>query len=411
MKREIFKEAITSIKNNRLRSILTISIISIGITALVGSMTTTDALIDNISKSFSDLGINNITIRENKISSTSLSHECPIRNNSKINYYQTESFSKLIISEKEKNYSTNYSVYCEFRKGIKTYYGNKIIDNCNIIGSDGNFLKYKSLKLSKGRNFYPTENVSNSNICIVGNNISKSSGDYIRIHSIRYQIIGCLAKSQKENKIAINNSIIIPLKCAKEQFESINCSYEIGVFPNQKVAKNNTSVYSYAFAEKLFRIIRRLKPKEINDFELSENSATQNEIGSLYSLINNAAKIICFITLLGASICLINIMLVSVKERTKEIGTRKALGAKNIYIRIQFLTEALLIGQIGGTFGIFGGLLVGNICAYYLDTNFVIPWGIIITAITTCIIVSLISGYLPARKAANLNPITALHYE
>ena len=164
-------------------------------------------------------------------------------------------------------------------------------------------------------------------------------------------------------------------------------------------------------AEGLFRIIRGLSLSDASDFTIEKSDSLANMLIENLSVINLAATVIGIITLLGAAIALMNIMLVSVSERTREIGTRKAIGAKSKTIKQQFLFETIFIGQMGGVLGIILGVIVGNIMSVIIGSSFVIPWFWITTGIIVCFIVGVVSGYFPAVKAARLDPIEALRYE
>ena len=160
-----------------------------------------------------------------------------------------------------------------------------------------------------------------------------------------------------------------------------------------------------------FRSIRRLKPKEQQNFDVTKSDSLAKSLMDNLKYVTSAATLIGFITLLGAAIALMNIMLVSVTERTKEIGTRKAIGATSKTIRQQFLMEAIVICQIGGILGIVLGILIGNITSYTMSTDFIIPWIWLISGVVLCLLVGLVSGIYPAIKASKLDPIEALRYE
>jgi putative ABC transport system permease protein len=161
----------------------------------------------------------------------------------------------------------------------------------------------------------------------------------------------------------------------------------------------------------LFRRIRGLRLESADNFELVRSDALAREAIENLQSVGIAGTLIGIITLLGAAISLMNIMLVSVTERTREIGTRKALGATRITIRNQFLTEAVVICQLGGLAGILLGLLIGNGISLAVGTGFIMPWNWIILAFTLCMVVGLVSGLYPAVKAARLDPIEALRHE
>jgi putative ABC transport system permease protein len=161
----------------------------------------------------------------------------------------------------------------------------------------------------------------------------------------------------------------------------------------------------------LMRNIRKDRIGAENSFEITQSDSLAGIVIDSISTVTSAAAIIGIITLLGAAIGLMNIMLVSVTERTREIGIRKSLGATRSVIRRQFLTEAIVICQLGGLLGIILGVLIGNLISFAIGGTFIIPWLWIISGVTLCFFVGLLSGIYPAIKASNLDPIEALRYE
>ncbi|MBV8390383.1 MAG: FtsX-like permease family protein, partial [Mucilaginibacter sp.] len=150
---------------------------------------------------------------------------------------------------------------------------------------------------------------------------------------------------------------------------------------------------------------------QADNFEISRSDSIQKELDSNIAAMTAGGALIAIITLVGASIALMNIMLVSVTERTREIGVRKAIGANPSIIRKQFLIEAIVICLIGGAAGVFLGMVAGNLMILFIGGSFIVPWGAITAAIIACTTIGLISGYYPASKASKLDPVEALRYE
>ena len=223
----------------------------------------------------------------------------------------------------------------------------------------------------------------------------------------KFKVIGVL----KEKGSTFGNSqdlrVMIPIQVARSMFSAPNINYSLSTM----VSKQEMLDESIENAIITMRKIRKLNPVEENNFGISRSDDLINRIGELTGFLSWSAWIMGIITILGSSIALMNIMVVSVTERTREIGVRKALGAKKSTIAFQFFIETLTIGQMGGFFGIILGILIGFIICLAAGWDFVIPWGAIIAAFITSFIVALVSGLYPAIKASKLDPIEALRYE
>ncbi len=204
-----------------------------------------------------------------------------------------------------------------------------------------------------------------------------------------------------------DNICLMPVSTARQYFSRPNMNFNITIMPLNPV---NLDVLT-GQAEGMFRIVRNLAPKDESDFNIVKSDTILNMLLKNIRYVTLAATLIGIITLFGAAVGLMNIMLVSVTERTREIGVRKAVGAKPKTIKFQFLFESILIGQMGGIFGIILGIIIGNAVSTMLRSSFVVPWLWVFMGILVCFIVGVVSGYAPAVKAANVDPIEALHYE
>jgi len=284
----------------------------------------------------------------------------------------------------------------------------------SIVGVDEFFMTNSGLETSAGRNFTGFDIDNNAYVCVVGSDFEKGLlkdvnpiDKIISIRGAKFRVIGVL----KEKGSTFGNSqdlrVLIPIQLARSIFTAPNINYTVSVM----VSKKELLDQAIDNANSTMRRVRKLSPVEDNNFGIVRSDDLINRILGITQYLGLASWLIGIITVLGSSIALMNIMIVSVTERTREIGVRKALGAKKTTIAIQFFIETMLIGQFGGLVGIIFGILIGYGIATAMDFAFVIPWGAIMAAFITSFIVAIASGLYPAIKAAVLDPIEALRYE
>lgn len=401
--------ALQSIKSNRLRTLLTALIIAIGLSALVGILTTLDAVKKSMTDAFSSMGANSFNIR-NRGTGIRIGGEGrrpkPFRS---IRYEDAVAFKKRLQAPA----TVALSVFASGGATVK-YGTEKTNPNINIRGIDENGLASQGLDLSHGRNFNLIEVENGTNVCIIGSEIVKNVfknedplDKVIMAGSNRLRVIGVLATKGASMGSNSDRAVFIPLLKAKLINASSNPSYTITVMvPNNDLMDN---VIGEATAE--FRNIRKVKIKEPNNFEITKSDAVAQTLFENLAWVAIGGVAIGTITLIGASIGLMNIMLVSVTERTREIGIRKAIGANPATIRKQFLIEAVVICVLGGALGILLGIGIGNVISLSMGGTFIIPWLFIIGGLVLCVGVGILSGYYPAKKASKLDPVEALRYE
>lgn len=407
--RENLDVALKSIRSNRLRSLLTIFIIAIGITSLVGILTATDALKREVFTSFEKFGTTSFSIVPKYYSVEGGERE-RVRNNMAITYNQARMFKENFTDE------CLVSIHCRAASGATIKYeGASTNPTIEVLAADENYLRFSNMEISRGRGISANDDRLASFVCVVGSGVVNSLfgrqddpvGKIISVQGVRFEIIGVLEAAGASLGGSMDNRVIIPVSSARTYFMSDNTSFTVGVLPLEFGSGRDYQ----GLAEQLMRSVRRLSPIDGTDFRISSSQAMLTELNEVMGVITIVSAVIGLITLLGAAVGLMNIMLVSVKERTREIGTRKALGASAKMIKEQFLFESVAISQIGCVLGIVMGILSGNAVAMLMRASFIIPWVWMLAAIAVCLVVGVASGYLPAVRASKLDPIEALRYE
>ena len=399
-----------SIRTQLLRTILTVLIIAIGITALVGILTLVSALENTISGNFSTMGSNTFSMSQYDASAQINRNNSIEKVNPIISYPQAKAFQ-----EKYQYPFTTTSLSFTATSTAEIKYESKKTDpDISVLGVDENFLVNSGLETQMGRNFTGFDIQNNNYVCLVGSDFLKGLlkdinpiDKVISVRGAKFKVIGVLKEKGSTFGNAQDLRVMIPTQIARSLFTSPNINYDLKVMINKKelldAAVDDATI--------TMRRVRKLNPVEENNFGVTRSDELLSMVMSQTAALGISAWVIGIITIFGSSIALMNIMIVSVTERTREIGVRKALGAKRSTIAFQFFTESLVIGQLGGFVGIILGVLIGWGISTALDFTFVIPWGAIIAAVLISFLVALVSGLYPAIKAAYLDPIEALRYE
>jgi len=400
--------ALQSIAGNRLRTALTALIIAIGIMALVGILTAVEGIKQFTTDAFSSLGANSFTI-QNRGSGLNFGNGGHRKVYPAIRYDQATRFKEL--------YKLPALIALNLQvsgTSIAKYGNQKTNPNITLTGSNENYILTNGYKIAFGRNFSETELEHGANVAIIGDEIKSKlfkGADPINksifVGNNKYNIIGVFASKGSSAGLGGDRFCLIPIFKAKQIDTVANPSFAITIM----VGSPGELDASIGEATSLFRNIRDLRISNDDNFEITRSDSVQQQLSGQLTGMTIAGFVIGIITLIGAAIGLMNIMLVSVTERTREIGIRKAIGATPAVIRKQFLIEAIVICLIGGAGGIILGMAMGNLIAVQISGKFIVPWDWLFSAIALCTLIGLVSGFYPAKKASKLDPVEALRYE
>ncbi|WPQ62963.1 ABC transporter permease [Chitinophaga sancti] len=421
--RDIFSLAYRSVSANRLRAGLTISIIAFGIMALVGILTATESMKNSIYSNFASMGANSFSIQNRALRIFMGGGPDAKKSDKKKKKVKTSNSNIPITWEEAKDFKRRFSFPSTVSvsvtaSGAATIYKgeSKTNPNVQVLGGDENYLEFSNYKLKEGRNFNQLDMETGRNVAILGTDVAKKLyGDgmknvinsNIRVGNVRYRVIGLLEPKGNSGFMSADKVVITTVTNTRRVYGGNTMTYNIGV----SVKDINRMDAAVGEATGLFRIVRHLHLNEEENFYISKSDSIGEMLFNSLGFVAIAAAIIGVITLFGSAIGLTNIMLVSVAERTREIGVNKALGATRQVIRRQFVYESIIISVLGGALGVLLGMLVGNVVSLLLHTSFVIPWFWIFMGISLCAGVGLMAGIFPAIKASKLDPIIALRYE
>jgi putative ABC transport system permease protein len=409
--RENTKIAFDSIRSQILRTTLTVIIIGIGIFALVGILAAVAVLESTITGNFASMGANTFSISRYDYSEQIGRNQQEAKVNPIISYPQAKEFQEKFPVPLSK---VSLSFTAASNAEVK-HEGRKTDPEITIVGADENFLPNSGLETTSGRNFNSFDISNNNYVCIVGSDFEKGLfkdinpiDKTISVRGARFKVIGVLKSKGSTFGSRQDLRLIIPIQVARSLFTAPNIDYEVKVMIEKKEFLDS----SVDDAILTMRRVRKLNPIEEDNFGIERSDELLQTLLSQTEFLGITAWVIGIITVFGSSIALMNIMLVSVTERTREIGVRKSLGATRNTIAMQFFTETLIISLMGGFLGIVLGILVGGVGASLaFGVAFPMPWMAIIAALSTIIVVTLFSGSYPAVKASKLDPVEALRYE
>jgi len=410
--RENVRIALNTIRTQILRTVLTIVIIGIGIWALVGILSAVKALENTISSDFASMGANTFNIQR---------YEFGVRvqrgnrgerqkTNPVINYTNAREFADKFNFPYSR---TSLSFRATGQAEVK-YENEKTDPEVQVYGVNEHYLATTGTEVDRGRAFTYFDIENNNKVCLIGSDFLKDLfsaedpiGKTISIRGVKFKVVGVLESKGATFGNNQDLKVLIPLQVARSIYTQPNINYTISVIVGDKEMMAGAQDEAIV----TFRNIRGLSPLEENNFGLERSDDLINRIASITGVLEVSAWVISIITILGSSIALMNIMLVSVTERTREIGVRKAMGAKRSTISTQFFIETIVIGQFGSILGIILGIITGLAFASIFEFKFSLPWGAMIGATIISFITAVIAGSYPAAKAARLDPIESLRYE
>jgi putative ABC transport system permease protein len=407
---ENIKEGLRSVKANMLRSVLTALIVAIGITSLVGILTAIDGIEYSVNESLSSLGVNTFDIYSKWNRGTNRDG-VKEKVSPRVTLSEMQKFIEQYPVPSTISLSARLTNLAEVKHGSK-----KTNPNVDIRGANEEYIPIKGLNIQTGRNFSRFEIQYGSKVAVIGYKLAKELygenpnpiNTEISFKGTQFKVIGLLKEKGDFSDNNYDNMVIVPILVANQMAAGQPLGYRLNV----GIQDMKQVDYAMGEATGLMRKIRQDRVEDGNSFEIEKSESLAQELESITSGLRWGGFGVGFITLLGASIALMNIMLVSVTERTREVGVRKALGATPLRIRQQFVIEAIVVCLLGGIGGVLLGILVGNLISRAIGISaFVVPWLWMMVGMLICIFVGLLSGYYPAHKASKLDPIESLRFE
>ena len=403
---EIIRIALAAIRANKLRSALTLLGIVVGVFSIIAVMTALQVLQNSIESGLSNLGTHTFQIQKMPVmAGHSTWHKAMKRKD--ISYEQSKRFKERITLAKY--------VGIEAWQGVQTIqYGSvKTNPSVSVCGEEPEGILTNNWIIKEGRSLTDDDLKYDSPVAILGSDVEKklfprggAVGSEVRVGTRRYMVIGTFERKGASLGGDLENFVALPLSTFLDQYGKLRSLHIM-------VKAKNPEVFDECVEEArmILRTIRKVGPAEEDDFTIFSNDSLISTFNEFTLYVKLGIGFISFISLLAAGVGIMNIMLVSVTERTKEIGIRKAIGAKRSNILAQFITEAIVLCQFGGIGGIILGIIAGNIAAvaFNIPAVFPINWTLIGLAITT--FVGVVFGVYPAWKASNLDPIESLRYE
>jgi len=409
---EIIAMALNSLGANKLRSALTMVGITIGVFSVISVMTAIGALQNSIENGLSFLGSNIFQFAKypaNMSASGNVKKKYENRRN--ITYRQALHYYKLMEGSAREICLKSFAYEV---KGQAVYNGVKTTPSLLLVGANRSFLTANAYTLGYGRNLNDEDVDLARSVIVVGKMIEKRLfphetpiGKVIRVSGHTFTVIGVLAEKGTAFGQSQDDLCIMPITRFFEDFGEAKRTVNIATQAFSAETYNRTLDKAVG----AMRIARGLRANQENDFEIYSNDSLKSAFISIAGVVRIGAFIISFIALVAAGIGIMNIMLVSVTERTKEIGVRKSIGARSRDILRQFLTEAVFISEAGGVLGILLGVIGGDLLALWLKVDLIFPFGWAFAGLVVCSAIGIGFGLYPAYRAAALDPIEALRYE
>lgn len=404
---EVFRQAIDSIRANKLRSSLTLLAISVGVFAIISANTAVMVLDSYFKDTLSLMGGDVITVTKTPAISMGPTDWELYRNRPDITIAQMEDLQELSRSASEVGPNRQY-------RTTRVSYGEEETEpNIGIRGGNEFYLSNNAYEIEEGRNFLPEDIDYARPVAIIGADVASALFEgidpidkQIRIEGRRYSVIGVTEAKGNIFGNTLDRFVVVPYSVMTGFYgRNLNIGIQVRAGSVENIAQTIDEMTG------VLRAIRKVDPADSNDFEITTNESLSGAFDQFTGVLYVIGFVIGGIVLLGAGIGVMNIMLVSVSERTREIGVRKAVGATKKAIVSQFLMESIAICQIGGVIGIILGAALGNAAALWLESSIVIPWTSAVGGIIGMTVIGVVFGVYPAFKAAQLDPIESLRYE